>query len=276
MTRRSSPLTALWPTLSLTLLLTALSLASGCVGEPPVGSTRAEVAIPGPWVAPASTQAIAATQFVPVVDPPSVSPQGSCASSNPFTCSCTHPACTPAHPGTNELREYLLARFPGIRNSGTYCCRQNSNSLGNLSVHAIGRAIDLGVPQLGGQADNTVGDEVANFLVENAEYIGIQRVIWDYSFWNGERGFGSLGGNPHTDHLHIELSQAGAARETLFFTLGAPGETCTPECVGTRVIAEDCSQIDCAATGIANSDIHSPTRQTNLMVPTPTESYWAT
>ena len=227
----------------------AALLLFGCVGEAPVGSSRAEVAIPGPWVAPPATRTIAATQFVPVVDPPSVRPLGSCSSTNPFTCSCTHPACTPAHPGTNEVREYLLARFSGIRNSGTYCCRQNSNNLSELSVHAIGRAIDLGVPQIAGAADNTVGDAVANFLVENAEYIGIQRVIWDYTFWNGERGFGSLGGNPHTDHIHVELSQAGAARLTLFFTRGAPGTTCTPECVGTRLIAADCSSTDCGTSG---------------------------
>ncbi|MGE0790157.1 MAG: MYXO-CTERM sorting domain-containing protein [Sandaracinaceae bacterium] len=223
-------------------------LLSACALEP-VGSATEPVVIPGPWVAPASTRAIAATQFVSVVDPPSVRPLGSCTSTNPFTCSCSHPACTPAHPGTNELREYLLRRFPGIRNYGTYCCRQNSNNLSYLSVHAIGRAIDLGVPTIGGDADNTVGDEVANFLVENAEYIGIQRVIWDHSFWNGERGFGALGGSPHIDHVHVELSQAGAARSTLFFTLGAPSETCTPQCNGNRLVNMDCSSIDCAATG---------------------------
>jgi hypothetical protein len=174
---------------------------------------------------------------------------GSCSSSNPFDCSCTHPACTPGHPGTIELRDYLLGRFPGINNSGTYCCRQNSNNLSKLSVHAIGRAIDLGVPEINGDADNTIGDEVANWLVENAEYIGIQRVIWDYAFWNGENGFGLLGGSPHTNHLHIELSPDGAARNTLFFILGAPDESCTPECIDTLLIAEDCSSTDCAANG---------------------------
>ena len=226
----------------------------GCVSDPAtdsaqLGKARLAVAIPGPWVPPPSTEAIAATQFVPVVDPPSISPLGSCSSSDPFACSCTHPACTPGHPGTVELRDYLLGRFPGIGNSGTYCCRQNSNSLSKLSVHAIGRAIDLGVPLIGGDADNTIGDEVANWLVENAEYIGIQRVIWDHTFWNGEHGFGLLGGDPHTNHLHVELSQAGAARQTLFFILGAPDEVCTPECIGTRLVEEDCSSVDCADVG---------------------------
>lgn len=229
-------------------------LLVGCGSDPPaestpLGAAQLAVAIPGPWTPPPSTQAIAATQFVPVVDPPSVSPAGSCSSTNPFACSCTHPACTPGHPGTVELRDYLLAHFPGITNSGTYCCRQNSNNLSKLSVHAIGRALDLGVAEIGGDADNTVGDAVANWLVEHAEYIGIQRVIWDYAFWNGENGFGLLGGDPHTNHLHIELSVDGAAKQTPFFTSGAPGEVCTPECAGTVLIGEDCSSIDCAGDG---------------------------
>lgn len=229
----------------------ALLLLAGCAVDPDAapGASQRAIVIPGPWDPPPETRAIAATQFVPVVDPPPVSPDGYCTSSDPFACSCIHPACTPAHPGTSELREYLLARFPGVLNYGTYCCRQNSNRLTHLSVHAIGRAIDLGVPTIGGDADNTVGDEVANFLVENAEYIGIQRVIWDHTYWNGERGFGSLGGSPHVNHLHVELSLAGAARETLFFTVGAPSETCTPQCVGDRFIAADCSSTDCAASG---------------------------
>lgn len=61
-----------------------------------------------------------------------------------------------------------------------------------LSVHAIGRAIDLMVPMEAGDANNGLGDPVANWLVENAEFIGIQRVIWDKAYWNGERGFGLL------------------------------------------------------------------------------------
>lgn len=226
----------------------ALVVLCACVVDS-TDSVSSAVVIPGPWVAPPEVQAIAASHYVDVVDPPPVRPAGSCSSSNPFTCSCSHPACTPAHPGTNELREYLLARFPGIRNSGTYCCRQNSGRLSHLSVHAIGRAIDLGVTTIGGDADNTIGDEVANFLVEHAEYIGIQRVIWDHTFWNGERGFGALGGNPHVDHLHIELSIAGAARETPFFTIGEPMEMCTPACMGTQLVNADCSTVDCAVGG---------------------------
>ena len=235
------------------LVLVSFALTAGCTVDDGLAMRASEVAIPGPWVPSAATRAAAATQHVTVVDPPAVAPLGRCASSNPFACSCTHPACTPAHPGTREFNTFLLRRYPFLRAGGTYCCRQNSSAtrVPMLSVHATGRAIDLLVPLTGGDADNTRGDEVANWLVENAAYIGLQRVIWDRAYWNGERGFGLLSSAslPHTDHLHVELSLAGAARTTGFFTSGAStGMTCAARCDGARLVNADCSATDCAAT----------------------------
>ncbi len=230
------------------------ALVAGCMANEEVLSRTSDIAIEGPWVPSDATRAIAATEHVTVVNAPAVAPLGRCTSTNAFACSCTHPACTPAHPGTRDLKAYLLRRYGFLRDGGTYCCRQNSSmtTVPMLSVHAIGRAMDLMVPMAGGDADNTLGDETANWLVENAEYIGIQRVIWDRAFWNGEHGFGLLPATsrPHTDHLHVELSVAGAARQTPFFTSGASmGTTCTARCDGTRLIRSDCSSVDCAATG---------------------------
>ncbi|MFO0626245.1 MAG: hypothetical protein U0325_11575 [Polyangiales bacterium] len=229
-------------------------LLSGCVAPGDPTQAVSPIAIPGRWIAPPATQAVAATQHVPVVDPPAVSPLGRCTSTNAFACSCTHPACMPALPGTRELDAYLRRRFTFLRAGGTYCCRQNSatTSVPRHSVHSLGRAIDLMVPMDRGDADNTLGDQVANWLVENAEHIGIQRVVWDRSYWNGERGFGPLASNslPHTDHLHVELSLDGAARRTPFFTSGAAaGTSCEPRCDGSRVIAANCAVTECATTG---------------------------
>jgi hypothetical protein len=235
-------------------LLAFSALFVGCVANGRPESEASAIAVAGPWQPPASTRSIAATQHVPVVDPPAVAPLGRCTSNNAFACSCTHPACTPAHPGTRELNTYLLRRFSYLRAGGTYCCRQNSATtrVPTLSVHATGRAIDLMVPMTGGDADNTRGDAVANWLVENAEYIGIQRVVWDRAFWNGERGFGLLSSASlaHTDHLHVELGLAGAERRTAFFTSGASmGTSCTARCDGTRLIQADCASVDCASSG---------------------------
>ena len=113
----------------------------------------------------------------------------------------------------------------------------------------------------GGDADNGLGDPVANWLVENAEFIGVQRIVWDRAYWNGERGFGPLGSNSyaHTDHIHVELSLAGANAQTPFFTTGAVNGTCMPRCEGTTLINEDCSTEECAAIGAPC--LSSPTPQ---------------
>lgn len=255
--------------------LVSSALLPSCVGAAEPERAVSSVSIPGRWIAPAATQSIAATQHVPVVDPPAVSPLGRCTSSNAFACSCAHPACMSALPGTRELDAYLRRRFSFLRAGGTYCCRQNSatTSVPRLSVHSLGRAIDLMVPMHQGDADNTLGDQVANWLVENAEHVGVQRVVWDRSYWNGERGFGPLGANSlsHTDHIHVELGLDGAARRTPFFTSGAStGSSCAPRCEGTRVIQADCSAVECAAMGAAC--VPSPPRCGSALPPEATES----
>ena len=62
-------------------------------------------------------------------------------------------------------------------------------------------------PSFNGEVDNDLGDPLANYLVEHAQEIGIQRVIWDRTYWrlvtNREGGYRA---HPHHDHLHVELS----------------------------------------------------------------------
>jgi hypothetical protein len=241
-------------------------LLASCAAVEPVSVAREGVVVPGDWTPPDATLAISNPQYVEVVDPPPVLPLGSCASSCPddiWGGLCTHPACTRAHPGTAELDAYIRGRWTYVRAGGTYSCRRNSNpaSCENLSVHSIGRAIDLMITEIGGDADNTAGDAVANWLIENAEYIGIQRVIWDGRYWNGSRRgahFSDISDrmcgsryctDHHTNHIHVELSVDGAARRTRFFTEGAPPTTCPVVCYGTAAVRADCSYVDCAATG---------------------------
>ncbi len=207
----------------------------GCVQLEP-GLATGEVRIPGPWNPPTSTRNIARTQWVPVTNTPRIAPLGSCTSD----WSCTHPACTTAHPGTAEVMAWLLRRYPYLRNGGAYNCRRNTGAREYLSVHSVGRAMDLMITTIGGDADNTRGDVVANFLVENAEHIGIQRVIWDRAYWNGQSGFGSYTGpSPHVDHLHVELSVDGAARRTAFFR-AAPPPACSPSAETCNNRDDDC------------------------------------
>ncbi|MFT5355559.1 MAG: hypothetical protein ACI9KE_002778 [Polyangiales bacterium] len=248
----------------------ALLLTIGLLAcEPEVSGTLVqEIRVPGAWNPPAGVRTAAAAQYVDVVEPPNVRP-GDCPGSNPFAI-CEHPACIRAHPGTSELDRYIRARWDYVLPYGTYVCRRNSNNLSELSTHAVGRAIDAGIRTIDEDADNTAGDAVANWLVANAEYIGIQRVGWDGTWWNGERGFLPMSGSPHRDHLHIELSVDGAARRTRFFTEGPPTETCPVVCYGNAAVAEDCSFVDCAAMG--NVCMDAPVRCERAAPPEPPEA----
>lgn len=222
------------------------------------------VAVAGDWVPPARTLALSNPQYVPVVDPPRIT--GSCVSTCPGNVwgACTDPACTGPMTGTVEVQRYIQGRWSFVGAGGNFSCRRNSNpsSCNYLSVHSIGRAMDLMIPvTASGDADNTLGDQVANWLIENAEYIGVQRVIWDGKYWNGSRPnnhFSDISDamcgaryctDHHVNHIHAELSVDGAARRTPFFTMGAPPMTCPVVCYGNAAVRADCSFTDCAAMG---------------------------
>lgn len=181
----------------------------------------------GRWVPSPDVLRLADRHRVPYTGAPRVGDGGRCASRDPFVCSCTHPACSRGLPGTLELAADLRRRFPQLRSAGGFdCCRQNTADPGELSVHSIGRALDLGLPRVAGEADRVHGDPIAAWLLVHAEEVGVQLVIWDRSVWQasrrpGERLRAYTGPVPHTDHLHVELSLDGARRRTRYFA-GAP------------------------------------------------------
>ncbi|MDP3278254.1 MAG: MYXO-CTERM sorting domain-containing protein [Deltaproteobacteria bacterium] len=239
--------------------LLGLSLCvAACAPESDV--VVSEIAVPGPWTPPARTLAISNPQYVNVVGAPRVT--GRCTSTCPRNVwgTCVDPACTGQMSGTLDVQRYILGRWTFARAGGDFSCRRNSNpnACEYLSVHAIGRAIDVMIRTTDGTndgpADNTLGDQIANWLIENAEYVGIQRVIWDGHYWSGNRvndHFRPIESNAsqHTNHIHVELSVDAAARRTRFFTVGAPPMTCPVVCYGNAAVRADCSFTDCAAMG---------------------------
>jgi hypothetical protein len=121
--------------------------------------------------------------------------------------------------GARELGDFLVEHFEASSYGGYNCRTIGSSS--TLSVHSEGRAIDLYVPMDGSGRDaaaNDLGDPIAQWLVENAEHIGISYVIWDQASWGAHRGgdkHRSYGGaHPHNNHLHIELTWNAAFRVT--------------------------------------------------------------
>jgi len=190
-----------------TALLAALTLTA-CVGTEDIGKTEHSLSRPGPWDIPAETAAIGDTMSVEYTGAgPWVGTSG-CGSS--------------LLPGAAELRTWLMAAYPQIQSIGGYSCRHINGDSSRMSVHATGRALDIMLPLHSGDADNDLGDPIGNWLIEHAEEIGIQYIIWDRWTWSGSRSAGNKersygGAHPHHDHLHVELSVDGAAMRTPWF-----------------------------------------------------------
>lgn len=121
--------------------------------------------------------------------------------------------------GANKLGEYLRDNYGAVKSVGGYACRPNTANKSQMSVHGTGRALDVFIPKTSGGANNTKGDPVANFLVENGAAIGVQLVIWDRTIWqaNGKNDKAYGGPHPHDDHIHVELTEEAAAMKTAWF-----------------------------------------------------------
>lgn len=190
-----------------TVLAAALAL-SGCLAEPDAVEWHdVAMARAGDWSLPADVQEVGDQQDVGYDDPGPWDGGAGCSGR--------------LLDGTRQIGDLLMGMFDGISEYGGYSCRQNTANSAQLSVHGTGRALDLMIPTDGGAADNDAGDPVANWLVEHAELIGVQFIIWDRTTWGGYRDppkTDDYGGpNPHVDHIHMELTIDGADMQTEWF-----------------------------------------------------------
>lgn len=116
--------------------------------------------------------------------------------------------------GARILGDFLRGNFSGVTQIGGYSCRQNTANSKETSVHGTGRAIDV-------HCKGADGDKIAAWLIEHAQEIGVQLVIWRRTVWNGsKRGWKDArynGPDPHEDHVHVELNTDGANQRTPWF-----------------------------------------------------------
>ena len=99
----------------------------------------------------------------------------------------------------------------GIRSAGTRRSPPKPSTAGRRrDLHEEGRAIDAMIEAPDTPAGNAAGDALANFLVQNADRLGVQGVIWRRVEWYTSPISTAwepyVGSSPHTDHPHIELS----------------------------------------------------------------------
>lgn len=112
--------------------------------------------------------------------------------------------------GAASLKEVIASKWmPPVTSIGGYDCRPIVGGTGT-SIHGLGRAIDVMI-NANTPEGLAKGNEIRNWVINNASQLGIQRVIWNKYSWAANRGGWNLyyepgKNNPHTDHLHIEIN----------------------------------------------------------------------
>lgn len=175
-----------WVVLALSLVLLAGGVGPAHAAEPPPGPTS-------PAPAPDPIDAYSSYQAQSTCDPT-------------------------AKPGAQYLMSLVLAHYGIGRSSGiTRAC-----SVGGTSEHKEGRALDWGL-SVDNPAEKAAGDSFVQWLTAvgpdgkvgyNARRLGVMYVIWNRQIWNNTSSGAAwrpyTGAVPHTDHVHVSLSWAGA------------------------------------------------------------------
>jgi len=202
--------------------------ATPSADEPPLRLIRQAGAVEGPWVIPPAIKAVGESQYVAYDSAPAWNGGANCSGN--------------LTPGARELHDFLETYVRNTCSVGGYNCREIVGSPGSMSLHGTGRALDVYVQTVGaddcgdrGPADNDLGDPIAHWLIENAEYIGVQYIIWDWWSWRADRSGAKdrlyCGGDSgrchsHDNHLHVELTIEAGNRETGWFLDGCGDGSC--------------------------------------------------
>lgn len=130
-------------------------------------------------------------------------------------------------PKAAAARAYVMANF-GLTNIGGYANRKIAGT-GTVSDHALGKAIDVMIPNYKSQQGISQGNAVASYFVANPGAFGTKYVIWRDQI-NSGRGWGPYG-HPgggrsdtlqHRDHVHVSVFANGGLVD------GAPGSKDNP------------------------------------------------
>lgn len=114
--------------------------------------------------------------------------------------------------GASALSDFVLATWqPPVTSVGGYDCRPNTANTSEVSIHGLGRALDIMVNAHTPEGLAT-GNEIRNWMINNSVEVGVQRVIWNSYTWSSNRdGWRPYTGPyPHDDHLHVEINEDGA------------------------------------------------------------------
>lgn len=144
----------------------------------------------------------------------------------------THCTAGPAV-GAKAMLAWCLDVFDnfGVHSDGIFNCRDVRGG-GTWSIHAEGRAVDVGFPLVRNKSGlwvaNPAGTALVQIIRPLAVKVGVQCLIWNRRIWSnkspGMEGRDYEGIDPHTGHVHIELTRKAAANlnlKTIRHWLGA-------------------------------------------------------
>jgi hypothetical protein len=122
--------------------------------------------------------------------------------------------------GANKLGELVKSRFSSaVDHNEGYACRANTANPSKLSMHAMGRAVDIMMTSEADSGGREAGKEVADFLLMNGDLLGVQFIIWDRTKCNlSQKQCGEYTGpNAHTDHIHVEINEEAASGNAPYY-----------------------------------------------------------
>jgi hypothetical protein len=128
-------------------------------------------------------------------------------------------------PGLLAFTRLVLRAYPDTASWGI----ARDCAIGGTSEHKEGRAWDWRVDVFT-PADAEAADQVISWLLATDEYgnthamarrLGVMYIIWNRMIWSSTRADDGwrpyFGVSPHTDHVHLSLSRAGAMGRTSFW-----------------------------------------------------------
>lgn len=138
----------------------------------------------------------------------------------------------PPRRGASAFKRFIEANFRVyVTSVGIVRPESRSRFPGRRDQHHAGRAMDIMITPVNRRANNTYGNPIADWLVQNAAIIGIQYVLWArYQWYGGNQrqsdkfAFYRYTSQPydhlsewHCDHIHMELNDDACELRTPWF-----------------------------------------------------------
>lgn len=121
-------------------------------------------------------------------------------------------------PNAEQARRLIMQAFPQIQDSGGWRPPDGFNE------HSSGQALDVMIPNPGTPEGKALGSRINQWLIQNADALGIQYDLWQQAQWNPDgttSGMENRGGATanHMDHVHVRVKggeATGAALNSLY------------------------------------------------------------